>query len=202
MFLDRDGVLVEDVGFLGRPGDLRILPGVVEALRSLAPQFLLVVVTNQSGIARGLFSEDDLLRIHQELARMLADQGAAIDAYYYCPHLPGSDVPAYDVECRCRKPKSGMLLDASRDFGILTERSYMVGDKPRDVLAGLAAGTTGVLIGGTFEGCPERVMVAGSLLEAAEAISNHLAVTTGSEADEAQMSVGPILAVALGGELE
>ena len=207
VFLDRDGVLVEDVGFLRRPGDLRILPGAVEALRSLAARFRLVVVTNQSGIARGYFSENDLLTIHQELARRLAGQGAAIDAYYYCPHLPGGGVLAYDVECQCRKPKPGMLLGASRDLGISLDRSYMVGDKPRDILAGSAAGTTGVIIGETADDCPAPVMVAGSLLEAAGIILNQLALTPEPGPPEpvrndGRMSVEPVPAAAQRGELE
>lgn len=170
VFLDRDGVLVEDVGFLRRPADLRILPGVAQALRSLVSRFRMVVITNQSGIARGLFSENDLLAVHQELSARLAQEGAALDAFYYCPHLQGGAVSVYSVDCECRKPKPGMLLQASSDLGLSLGSSYMVGDNPRDVLAGLAAGSKGVIIGESGTGCPDSVMVARSLLEAAELI--------------------------------
>lgn len=180
VFLDRDGVLVEDVGFLGKPAGIRILPGVAQALRSLASRFRLVVVTNQSGIARGLFNEDDLLAIHRELSGRLAEQGAVLDAYYYCPHLPEGSVPAYSLYCECRKPKPGMLRQASSDMGIPLSESYMIGDKPRDVLAGLAVGAKGIMLGSGENGCPDSAIVAGSLLEAAKLILNQVQLTANS----------------------
>ena len=177
VFLDRDGVLVEDVGFLSSPADLRILPGVAQALRSLAPQFLLVVATNQSGIARGLFTEDDLLAIHEELARQLLDEGVAIDAFYYCPHHPNGSVPAYRISCECRKPKPGMLRQASHALAISMNGSYMVGDNRRDVVAGVAAGAQGVAIGESQTGYPGTVIFSSNLLDASGTIlERHLSL--------------------------
>jgi D-glycero-D-manno-heptose 1,7-bisphosphate phosphatase len=192
VFLDRDGVLVEDVGFLRRPSDVTILPGVAQALRSLASRFNLVVITNQSGIARGLFSEDDLLAIHQELAKRLANEGVAIDAYYYCPHLADGPVTVYSVDCECRKPKPGMLLQASWDFGLSLENSYMVGDSPRDVLAGQAAGTNGIILGDNGNGCPGSVTVAENLVDAAEMILARTPVSLDPSFGE---EAGPVVSI-------
>ena len=147
VFLDRDGVIVEDVHFLKSPSQLRILPGATQALRILQDQFYIIVVTNQSGVARGLLTEDDLLAIHLELVRCLAAEGAILDVLYYCPHLPEATVQAYQAACNCRKPKPGMLLRAKRDWGIDMVHSFMVGDTPRDIEAGCAAGVKGVMLG-------------------------------------------------------
>ena len=146
IFLDRDGVVVEDVDFLTNPAQLRILPGAAQALHMLQDKFYIVVVTNQSGVARGLLTEDNLLDIHSELVRRLAAEGAILDALYYCPHLPEATVQAYQVECDCRKPKPGMLLQAKRDWGLDMPHSFMVGDAPRDIEAGCAAGVKCILL--------------------------------------------------------
>ena len=201
VFLDRDGVVNEEVGFVRDSSGLQVLPGVAQALRLLAPQFRLVVITNQSGIARGLYSEEDLLAVNQELARQLASQGASIEAVYYCPHLPEGEVPAYSVECPCRKPKPGMLLQAAEDFGIPLERSHMVGDTPRDIQAAAAAGVTGIFIGETSEGCQDGVTTAASLLDAAGVILKGLAPTPESESNEARKSAPPMTAAAQRGEV-
>ena len=147
IFLDRDGVIVEDVDFLTNPAQLRILPNTARALQLLRDRFYIIVVTNQSGIARGLLTEDNLLDIHSELVRRLAGEGAILDALYYCPHLPEATVQAYQVECDCRKPKPGMLLQAKRDWGLDMAHSFMVGDAPRDIEAGYAAGVKCILLG-------------------------------------------------------
>ena len=147
VFLDRDNVISDDVHFLTAVEHLRILPGVVGALRLLQEHFYLVVVTNQSGIARGLLTEGDLVGIHAELVRRLKDEGAHIDAIYYCPHLPEASVPGYGGECDCRKPKPGMLLRAARDWRIDLPTSFMIGDQARDVEAGRAANVRSILLG-------------------------------------------------------
>ena len=147
VFLDRDGVVVEDVGFLRSRAQLSVLPGTARALRMLQDHFYIIVVTNQSGIARGLLGEDDLLAIHSELVPHLAAEGALLDALYYCLHLPEATVPAYRLECDCRKPKPGMLFRAEYEWGIDMNTSFMVGDMPRDIEAGCAAGVKGVLLG-------------------------------------------------------
>jgi D-glycero-D-manno-heptose 1,7-bisphosphate phosphatase len=151
IFLDRDGVIVEDVHFLKSPAQLRILPGAAQALHILQDKFYIVVVTNQSGVARGLLTEDDLMAIHLELVQRLAVEGVVLDALYYCPHLPEATVQAYQVECDCRKPKPGMLLQAKRDWGLDMAHSFMVGDSSRDIEAGCAAGVKCILLndGGT-----------------------------------------------------
>jgi len=192
VFLDRDGVLIEDMGFLRKPEDIRILPGVTQALRLLAAKFRLVVTTNQSGIARGLFNEETLLEIHQHLAKLLAAKGVAIDAYYYCPHLEGGTVTAYRVECECRKPKPGMLQQASINMGLSLADSYMVGDNPRDAQAGLSAGAKGVIIGETGAGCSNFVMVAKNMLEAAELILADRPESNDSKSDMIGNSAGSI----------
>jgi len=144
VFLDRDGTLIEEVGYASRPEQIRILGGVARGLAQLADAgYKLIVVTNQSGIARGYATEDDLKRFHEELDRQLDLLGAAVDAYYVCPHLPDPTLaarPDLAVDCDCRKPKPGLLLRAAEDFGIDLGASWMVGDTWRDIAAGQAAG--------------------------------------------------------------
>jgi len=149
VFLDRDGTIIEDVDYLTRVDQMRILPGAAEALSQLkAAGFLLIVVTNQSAIARGWLTEEELGRIHAELNRRLAAMNAPpVDAFYACPHLPGGAVGRYAVECRCRKPQPGLLEQAQRDWDVDMAGSYMVGDSQRDVVAGRRAGCCPVLIG-------------------------------------------------------
>jgi len=151
------------------------LPGVPQALRLLAPQFHLVVVTNQSGIAKGMFSEDDLLAIHQELARRLAEEQSEIEAYYYCPHHRYGAVSTYTQDCECRKPKPGLLQRASDDLGLSLAGSYMVGDNATDLQAGRTAGAKSIIVGEYRYGCPGWALAAEDLLEAANLIlTDHL----------------------------
>jgi len=148
VFLDRDGVLIQDVGYLSRPDQVRVLGGVPAALRRLREAgFLLLVVTNQSAIARGWLTEDDLATIHDMLNKELAGAGAGIDAFYYCPHLPDGEVAAYARTCECRKPAPGMILEAARQWGVVLDRSYVIGDSARDVEAGRRAGCRTILVG-------------------------------------------------------
>ena len=146
VFLDRDGVINVDSDLIKHPDELVLIPGAAEAIRLLnASQFITVVVTNQSVVARNLTDEAGVDRIHARMERLLADEaGAFVDAIYYCPHHPHGgfpeENPAYKVECSCRKPKPGMLLDAAERFNIDLSASYMVGDSPRDIEAGHAAG--------------------------------------------------------------
>jgi len=143
-FLDRDGTLIEEVGYPTRPQQIRILGGVARGLARLAEAgFKRIVVTNQSGIARGLMTEDDLDRFHEALDEQLGLLGAAVDAYYACPHHPDRSEaarPDLAIECDCRKPKPGLLLQAAEDLDIDLEASWTVGDTWRDVQAGQAAG--------------------------------------------------------------
>jgi D-glycero-D-manno-heptose 1,7-bisphosphate phosphatase len=144
VFLDRDGTLIEEVGYPTHPEQIRILGGVARALGRLsAAGYKLVVVTNQSAIARGLMSEDDLHRFHQALDDQLDLLGARVDAYYACPHHPEAsqaERPDLAIDCDCRKPKPGLILRAAKDLDIDMARSWLVGDTWRDIAAGQAAG--------------------------------------------------------------
>ncbi|MFW6154152.1 MAG: D-glycero-alpha-D-manno-heptose-1,7-bisphosphate 7-phosphatase [Planctomycetota bacterium] len=155
VFLDRDNTLIADPGYLADPAGVELLPDVGEALRLLAGAgFKLVVVTNQSGIARGILDETQLQAIHAELSRQLAAAGARLDAVYYCPYHPEGTVERFTRESDERKPSPGMLLRAAREMKLDLSASWMVGDRPRDVLAGREAGcrTIRVLTGEGDEG--------------------------------------------------
>jgi len=157
VFLDRDGVLNRDSpDFIKSPEELRVLPGAPEAVARLnAAGFAAIVITNQSGISRGLLTESDLAAIHARLRTKMEAAGARLAAIYYCPHLPGSG-------CGCRKPAPGMVLRAAREHGIDLAQSYLVGDKPEDIACGAAAGCRTVLVlSGQTPACdPARFPVA------------------------------------------
>lgn len=147
VFLDRDGVVVDDPGYLSDPAALRLLPGVGEAIAALrAAGWRVVLVTNQSGVARGYFSEARLAEIHARLGELLARAGAALDAVYYCPHHPEAEVVAYRRACDCRKPAPGLLQAAARDLGLDLAECWMIGDRAADVAAGRAAGCRTILV--------------------------------------------------------
>lgn len=140
-FLDRDGVINLDHGYVHRWKDFAWVPGAVEAMRRLqAAGHALVIVTNQSGVARGLYGEADVLALGERLREHLHGEGIELDAIEYCPHLPAATVPTYAVDCECRKPAPGMILRAARRLGIDLERSVMVGDKRSDIEAAHRAG--------------------------------------------------------------
>lgn len=147
-FLDRDGVLVEDVDLLTDASQIRILPGVVEGLQAIHEHgYLSVVITNQTVIARGLIDEAELDRLHDHLREQLVQAGAPnVSAFYVCPHHPHADVVRYRVECTCRKPKPGLLERASNEMGIDLSMSFMIGDRLSDVAAGKRAGCTTALV--------------------------------------------------------
>lgn len=141
VFLDRDGVLNEDRGYVHRWEDFSFLPGAIDALRQLQQQgYLLVVITNQSAVARGLCTESDVLALHERMRAFLREQGIELTAIYYCPHHPQGSVSDYAVACACRKPEPGMILRAAQAHGIDLSRSLLVGDKISDLEAGRAAG--------------------------------------------------------------
>lgn len=148
LFLDRDGLLIEDVGYLRHLSDIRWLPGVLPALATLSHLDIgFVVVTNQSAIGRGLLSIADLDRIHSQLRSEAGAAGARLDAIYYCPHHPTLGIVPYRIHCRCRKPQPGMILAAARDLNLDLSQSVMVGDKCTDVEAGSRAGTHALFVG-------------------------------------------------------
>lgn len=148
VFLDRDGVLVEDVDLLTRADQLHLLPGVPAALNALRNTgFVLVVVSNQPVVARGLVTEEEVATIHTELdGLMLAAGGPAMDRYYFCPHHPKGTLPVYRLDCDCRKPKPGLLWRAARELNLDLRTSFLVGDRITDIIAGARAGCRTVLV--------------------------------------------------------
>ena len=179
VFLDRDGTVVEDIGYLTDPSQLKLLPGTVDGIRLLQDQFLIVIVTNQSAVARGLLDEERLLLIHRELAAALYNRGVFLDAVYACPHHPMFGAPSYRVQCYCRKPQPGMLLQAGDDFDIQPGLSFMIGDGVSDVLAGQRAGVAATVLIASHKinsGLPSNARptyVASNLYEAAKLILDH-----------------------------
>lgn len=147
VFLDRDGTLNVEKDYLYKIEDFEFIPGVPEALcRLKAAGFLLIVVTNQSGVGRGYFEVDDVDRLHAYMQQQLAAYGTAVDAFYLCPHHPTAAVGEYRKTCDCRKGSPGMLLSAAADLNIDLSRSYMVGDKIADIEAAENAGCTAMLV--------------------------------------------------------
>jgi histidinol-phosphate phosphatase family protein len=164
VFLDRDGTIIEDKGFLGEPAGVAILPTVVDALALLREHgYALVVVSNQSGIARGYFGEDEVRAVNAEVDRRLQAGGAAIDGWYWCAHD--------DSGCECRKPAPGMVerAVADLDLDVRGGRGAVVGDRGSDVALGHAVGIAGILVPGPYPYLgPEPDLRANTLLEAAE----------------------------------
>ena len=147
VFLDRDGTMIEDVNYLHRIEDVAFFPWTVDAIRALnRAGFLVVVTTNQSGIARGLLTEEIVHDVHARISRVLEDGGARVAAYYYCPHHPDGSIEAYATTCDCRKPAPGLVRRASRDLDVDLSRSFVVGDKWGDVALARACGARGVLV--------------------------------------------------------
>ena len=144
VLIDKDGTLVQDVPYNVDPRRLRLAAGAGAALRQLqGAGYKLVVVSNQSGLARGLFTEAELQAAERALRGLLHRQGVALDALYFCPHHPDGVVPRFTRECTCRKPRPGMLLDLIGNWPVDRARSFLIGDQPRDLAAAAAAGIAG-----------------------------------------------------------
>jgi D-glycero-D-manno-heptose 1,7-bisphosphate phosphatase len=177
IFLDRDGTLNVDVGYLHRLEHLELFPWTGDALRLLKRAgYLLVVVTNQSGIAQGLIRPGFVEEAHHEMRRRLQLAGADLDALYFCPHHPRGSVKGLDIDCRCRKPSPGMIEDAVRDLQIDVSKSWVVGDKWLDVQLGHAAGARSILVRTGWGKEQEERRPAG---QAVEAICDNLIEATG-----------------------
>lgn len=147
LFLDRDGTINEEIDFLTNPDELHLIKGSDSAIREANRLGLkVVVITNQSGVARGLLTEERLKTIHTTLLNMLNKRDAHIDALYYCPHHPELGKPPFNIECDCRKPKIGMLKRAEREFGVDLRKSFVIGDRLIDVQTAHAAGATPILV--------------------------------------------------------
>jgi D-glycero-D-manno-heptose 1,7-bisphosphate phosphatase len=177
VFLDKDGTLIEDVPYNVDPALIRLTPGAGEALRKLHEAgYELVVVSNQSGVARGLFPESALQGVHQRLAALLSAYGVHLAGFYYCPHHPSGTVRKYALDCVCRKPAPGLILRGAAEHGIDLERSWLIGDILNDVEAGHRAGCRAILLDNGNETewdlSPARLpdCVVGDLLAAADHI--------------------------------
>ena len=185
VFLDRDGTVIEEVGYLDRPERVALFPWTIDAIRSLNRAGLrVVIVTNQSGVARGYFTEATVEQVHRRVSELLAVGGASVDAYYYCPHHRDGKVAEYAIECDCRKPGRGLVDRAIREFGVDGAQSFTIGDRWVDVALARNIGSRGVLVrtgyGADEEHCPPDGLAADAVLNnLVEAVSWILA-TLGS----------------------
>jgi len=185
VFLDRDGTLIEEVNFLLKEEQIKIFPNTIAALKILRQAgFILIVVSNQSGVARGLLNEERVVELNKVVFSQMRMLGEMPDAFYYCPHYPQAEIEKYRVKCDCRKPNPGMIMQAQRQFELDLSRSYSIGDKLSD--SGLAqnVGGKGVLVLTGYgrderdkidpENGNEPNFIAPDILTAAEWVANDL----------------------------
>jgi D,D-heptose 1,7-bisphosphate phosphatase len=182
IFLDRDGIINKFVPDLSKPEQFVLIDGVPEAINKVRKVgFLIIIVTNQPGIAKGICTFEMMEHIHEKMRHLLALQKASIDAIYMCPHHPKKgfkgEVPELKIDCECRKPKPGMIFWAIRDFDIDPKKSWMVGDEERDIIAGKKANIKTIFVQSSDSSplpCKEKpAAVAGSLKEAIDYILEH-----------------------------
>lgn len=178
--MDRDGTLNVEVDYVSDVPQLKLLPRAAAAVRRLNQAGIpAVLITNQGGVAKGLFTEKKLAAIHGKLVEMLAAEGARLDAIFYCPHHPEGTVKEYAIACACRKPGIGMIEKAARELGINLGRSFFVGDMTGDILAGRRAGLTTILVrtgagGGDGRYEAEPHFVAEDVFEAVDVIEKYI----------------------------
>lgn len=171
VFLDRDGTINVDKGYVHRIEDWEWIPGATDAIAALKKAgFLVIVITNQAGIARGYYTDKEVTTLHEWVNRELEKYGTRIDGFYFCPHHP-----EFSGECECRKPLPGLLLQAKRDFDIDFERSWLIGDKAGDIQAGRAAGVKSILVMTGYgrehhTQLPAKIAYAADILEACNGI--------------------------------
>ena len=200
IFLDRDGTVTDEVGYINHISRAKVYPFAPEAIRMLKSTGLpVVIVTNQSGVGRGYFTEELVRQVHHMVQDTLLAEGTSVDAFYYCPHHPSAVIESYRQACRCRKPGTGMPDEATERFGIDLAASYLVGDTYRDMQTGFNIGARTVMLmtgygRGEYEYRRERWarmpdLIAENLLEAAGLILQELSIRTGS--DEVSQSILP-----------
>jgi D-glycero-D-manno-heptose 1,7-bisphosphate phosphatase len=147
VFLDRDGTINEQMGYINHICRFQLLPGAAKAIKKLNDAAIpVVVISNQSGLARGYFPEELLVSVHEKMNRLLAEEGAHVDGIYYCPHHPEAKEERFRESCTCRKPKPGLVLQASEEMGLDPERSYVVGDRWSDIKTAANCGATSILV--------------------------------------------------------
>ena len=147
IFLDRDGTIIRQVELLHKPSQLKLFPAAAPAIKAFNRMgYVVVIVTNQPVVARGMIGPKEVDHIHAVLINRLGNRGARIDAVYYCPHHPVANVKKYRMTCKCRKPAPGMILRAAKEHGIDLKRSFLIGDSTQDVLAGNRAKVTMLLV--------------------------------------------------------
>ena len=157
-FFDRDGVIIEEADYIHDPNLVKHCPFAADAIRAMRDAGrLVVIVSNQSGIARGYFTVDDLHAVDARMKELLANEGASIDGAYYCLHHKKGVVPEYTRDCDCRKPKPGLFLQAAKELGIDLAESFMIGDKESDLEAGINAGCRGVALVRTGHGVHQNI---------------------------------------------
>ena len=181
VFLDRDGTINVDKGYLYKKEEFEFIPGVLEGLKLLQDAgFILIIITNQSGVARGYYTEEDLICLNRWMQEYLEERNIIISKIYYCPHLPEAKIEKYRVSCNCRKPNTGLFYQAVKDFNIQLDKSYVIGDRLRDCSICRHCNCNGFVIGDTednqiISGIKEHkyanIEYVPSLLEAARIIS-------------------------------
>lgn len=192
IFLDRDGTVTEEVGYINHIDRAKMYTWAAEAIRMLkSTGFPVIIVTNQSGVGRGYFTEELVGLVHRRIQEELAAEGTNLDAFYYCPHHPSAVLEAYRQACRCRKPSTGMADEAAKRFGIDLKASYMVGDTYRDMQTGFNMGARTVLLmtgygrgeyehhRGNWSRMPD--LIAENLLDAAEQILQELNIPSNAD---------------------
>ena len=153
IFLDRDGVINQDTGYVYKEEDFHILPGVIEALKKLKEErYKIIIITNQAGVGRGLYTESDVEDLHKHFQEILKSRELSVESFYFCPHHPEKGITEkYKAKCSCRKPEPGMILQAKKDYNLKDLSNYFfIGDKESDIEAGKAAGCKTILVKGRY----------------------------------------------------
>lgn len=147
VFLDRDGTINEQMGYINHSCRFQLLPGAAKAIKRLNDAGIpVVVISNQSGLARGYFPEELLVTVHEKMTRLLAEEGAHVDGIYYCPHHPEAKEERFRATCNCRKPKPGLVLQAAEEMNLDPKRSYVVGDRWSDIKTAANCGARSILV--------------------------------------------------------